>query len=117
MLYKSLDSRAALLSGPGTSAHETGAPSALYNTNPLRRYDEQGRRRRSRTDSLPLRRRLCAELLATGGVRTAKVRDTGTLFIARLRTAGGRMLTRRACNLQNLRGLLLDALATGGGGR
>ena len=104
---------AALLSGPGTSAHETGAPSTqyCYNTNPLRRYDAQGRRRRSRTDSRQPRETLCAELLATGGVRTAKVQDTGTLFIARLRTTGGRTITRRACNLQNLRGLLLDALA------
>ena len=114
MLQSQNLSLAASLGGPGTSAHETGAPSTLYNTNPRRRYDAQGRRRRSRTDSRQPRETLCSELLATGGVRTAKVRDTGTLFIARLRTTGGRTITRRACNLKNLRGLLLDALAGGG---
>lgn len=110
MLYKSLTSNAASLSGLGTSAHETGSI-LPYDSNRLRHYTDTGKRRRRPADTRPIRLEICHELAKLETVRTAKVRDTGILFIARIRTTTGRMVTRRAYNLGNLRGMLIEALA------
>ena len=77
-------SNAASLSGHGTSAHETGAPSSL-NTNALRFYTPQGSRHRRPSDTAELRDALSGELLRLRpDIRRIRLRDTGTLFLITL---------------------------------
>lgn len=102
-------SNAALLSGLGTSAHDTGRLEAM-NTNPLRFYTPRGTRRRKPSSTSVPRASLAGELLrSVPGVRGVRLKDTGVLFIGRVRLSGGKTVTRKAYNLKNLRGLLLDA--------
>lgn len=103
-------SNAALSSGHGTSAHETGT-NPSYKSNRLRYYNGTGKRRRHPADTRAMRQEICNKLSELHTVRTAKMHDTGILFIARIRTTSGRMFTRRAYNLDNLCGMLFDALA------
>ena len=104
-------SNAALLCGHGTPAHETGKPSSL-NTNSLRFYTPQGSRHRRRSDTATLRADLRDELLRLRPeIRRIRLRDTGILFILRLRLDGGRSLCFKAYNLKNLRGRAIEALA------
>lgn len=111
MLQLTTNSNAALLSGHGTSAHETGAPSDL-NTNPLRFYTPQGSRHRRPSDTADLRDALSGELLRLRpDIRRIRLRDTGTLFLITLYLPGGKRIRRSAYNLRNLRALAVEALA------
>ena len=104
-------SNAALLSGHGTSAHETGATSIL-NTNSLRFYTPQGSRHRRSSDTATLRADLRGELLRLRpDIRRIRLRDTGTLFLITLYLQGGKRIRRSAYNLRNLRALAIEALA------
>lgn len=95
----------------GTSAHETGAPSAL-NTNALRFYTPQGSRHRRPSDTADLRDALSGELLRLRpDIRRIRLRDTGTLFLITLYLPGGKRIRRSAYNLRNLRALAVEALA------
>lgn len=103
-------SSAALLSSFGTSAHETGIVSS-FNTNSLRSYAPGGKRRRRASDSAPQREALQAELLSLyPSIRRIKLRDTGILFVLRIRTRRGRMVYLNAYNLKNLRGTAIEAM-------
>lgn len=111
MLQYTNTSNAALLSGHGTSAHETGATSTL-NTNPLRFYTPQGSRHRRPSDTADLRDALSGELLRLHpDIRRIRLRDTGTLFLITLYLPGGKRIRRSAYNLRNLRALAVEALA------
>lgn len=94
----------------GTSAHETGIVSS-FNTNSLRSYTPDGKRRRHASDSAPQRAALQEELLDLyPSIRRIKLRDTGILFVLRIRTRRGRMVHLNACNLKNLRGIAIEAM-------
>lgn len=94
----------------GTSAHETGIVSS-FNTNSLRSYTPDGKRRRHASDSAPQRAALQEELLNLyPSIRRIKLRDTGILFILRIRTRRGRMVYLNAYNLKNLRGIAIEAM-------
>lgn len=111
MLQYTNTSNAALLSGHGTSAHETGAPSSL-NTNALRFYTPQGSRHRRSSDTATLRADLRGELLRLRpDIRRIRLRDTGTLFLITLYLPAGKRILRSAYNLRNLRALAIEALA------
>lgn len=94
----------------GTSAHETGIVSS-FNTNSLRSYTPDGKRRRHASDSAPQRAALQEELLNLyPSIRRIKLRDTGSLFILRIRTRRGSMVYLNAYNLKNLRGIAIEAM-------
>ena len=95
--------------GRKASAHETGCfisnPSLCYYHRP------DGGRLHKRSSSTPIRAEIRAYILANfPGVRRVKVKDSGIIFIARVRLAKGRMLVRRAYSPQNLLRHLIDGL-------
>ena len=98
-------SNAALLSGHGTSANETGTQ--VFNSNALRSYNAEGKRRRKPSHSSAMRQQLIAMLTATyADIRRIKIQDTGILFSARIWMYGGRVIHQPAYSVQNLYGLL-----------
>ena len=102
-------SNAALLSGHGTSANETGTQQ--FNSNALRFYNAEGKRRRKPSQSSAMRQQLIAFLTtAYPNIRRIKVHDTGILFTARIWTYGGRVIHQKAYSLQNLYGLLDEGI-------
>lgn len=103
------NSNAALLSGRGTSAYETGTQS--FSTNALRFYNAEGKRRRKASATSALRSEMAVALMNDcPSVRCVKIHDSGIEFQARVRLQGGGIVYRTAYNLQNLYGLLLDGI-------
>lgn len=77
-----------------------------------RNCSKRKKRLRRPGDSLPLRRELIDRLqqqFAT--IRTIKVKDTGILFIARIKTCTGRTVHRTAYSLPNLAQRLYEGLS------
>lgn len=102
-------SNAALLSGHGTPASENGTQ--LFNSNALRSYNAEGKRRRKPSQSSAMRQQLIVSLTtAYPVIRRIKVHDTGILFTARIWTYGGRIIHQKAYSLQNLYGLLNEGI-------
>ena len=100
----------ALLSANETSAHETSF--SEYRTNTLRQYDDRGRRRRRPADSLSMRQQLITSLQQQyTDIRVIKIKDSGTLFIARIKTRDGQTIHRTAFTLPNLAQRLYDGLS------
>jgi len=98
-------SNIALLSGNGTSAHETGVFSGLsLNSNALRYYNPgTGARRRKASDTVAMRNSVCTTLLAAyPAIRRIKIKDSGIRFSARIWLHNGRIIHRKAYSLPNL---------------
>ena len=102
-------SNAALLSGRGTSAYETGTQS--FSTNAFRFYNAEGKRRRKASATSALRSEMAVTLMNDcPSVRCVKIHDSGISFSARVKLHGGGTVHRTAYNLQNLYGLLLEGI-------
>ena len=109
MMNNLTSSNAAMLSGSGTSAYETGTQS--FSTNALRFYNAEGKRRRKASATSALRSEMAVTLMSEhSSVRCVKIHDSGISFSARVKLHGGGTVHRTAYNLQNLYGLLLEGI-------
>ena len=102
-------SNAAMRSSHGTPASENGTQ--LFNSNVLRSYNAEGKRRRKPSSSSAMRQQFIISL--TGmypDIRKIKVHDTGIFFSARVWMYGGRIVHKQAYSLQNLYGLLDEGI-------
>lgn len=99
-----------MLSANETSAHETSLLS-VFNTNCLRFYSENGKRRRRASSTRQMRRQLSDELVQNfTDIRSIKIKDTGILFTARIKGHSGRTIHRTAYTLYSLARLLCGDL-------
>ena len=102
-------SNAAMRSSHGTPASENGTQ--FFNSNVLRSYNAEGKRRRKPSSSSAMRQQFIISL--TGmypDIRKIKVHDTGIFFSARVWMYGGRIVHKQAYSLQNLYGLLSEEI-------
>ena len=113
MVQNQSNLQGATLSANETFAHETSIRHSELHTNSLRFYNEAGKRRRRPSDSLPLRQELITQLqLQYTAIRVIKIKDSGTLFMARIKTRSGRIIHHTAYSLPNLAALLCEGLSS-----
>ena len=99
----------ALSSVNGTSAHDTSF--CQYATNALRMHNGRMRRSRRPADTQTHRQALIAGLQQRyAHIRTIKIKDSGRLFSATVKTTGGRTLHRTAYSLPRLAQQLCEGL-------
>lgn len=95
----------------GTSAHDTSF--RQYATNALRMHDGRIRRSRRPADTQTHRQALIDDLQQRyAHIRTLKIKDSGRLFSATVKTTDGRTLHRTAYSLPRLAQQLCEGLNT-----